>query len=76
MSELVLSLRSTAKHPWRALAVWSFCIAAILFWAGVVHVITGLSIGAIAVVAVPLGMAAVPFAGRLAAMVWQEQPDG
>jgi hypothetical protein len=76
MSELLLSLRSTAEHPGGALAVWSFCIAAIAFWAGVAHLVTGLSIGIIAVVAAMLAMAAIPFAGRLAYMVWQDQPDG
>ncbi len=76
MSELVMSLRTTAQHPGRVLAVWAFCVAAIAFWAGVIQYLGNLPIAAVALVAAVFGLLAIPFAGQIAYLVWEDRADG
>lgn len=71
-----MSLRASAEHPGRVLAVWIFCVAAIVFWTGVIQYLTGLPVLAIGAVATLLCIAAIPVAGKLAQVVWQDQTDG
>lgn len=76
MSELVMTLRTTAQHPGRVLGVWVFCLAAIAFWASVIQYLANLPAAAVVLVAAALGLLAIPFAGQVAYMVWEEAADG
>jgi|GEM_PF-4144723 len=60
----------------RVLVVWVFCATAIAFWAGVVQYATGFSAGWIALAGGILALAAIPFAGHIAYIVWEEPVDG
>ena len=75
MSDLVMSLRASAERPGRIMAVWLFCVAAIVFWAVVLQYLTGVPALAVGGVAALLCIAAIPAAGRLAQIVWEEQLD-
>lgn len=76
MSGVELSLRSAITHPKRVLAVWAFCVATIAFWAAVVQYLAGLPVLPVVLVAAAFGVAAIPFAGRLTYIVWEDAADG
>ena len=76
MSGLVMTLRTTAQRPGRVLAVWSFCVAAIAFWAAVIQYLGDLPIVAVVLVAAVFGLLAIPFAGKVAYIVWEGTADG
>jgi hypothetical protein len=76
VSGLVMSLRSSAQHPGRVLAVWAFCVVTIVFWLGLLHYLTGLALGPTLLAIVTLALIAVPLAGRLSLIVWPPEEDG
>ena len=76
LSTLELPSRASGHHPRRVLAVWGFCVAAITFWIGTACYLTALPFAVAMVAAVILALAVIPLAGRIAYIVWQDDPDG
>ncbi len=76
MNAIAPNFRSSARSPGRILAVWLFCIAAIVFWIAVLQVLTAIPLLIAGLLAGGFSLACLPMAGHLAAVIWQHEADG
>jgi hypothetical protein len=58
------------------LSVWAFCVAALVFWIGALHLITGLPVVIAVMAVVVLSLAALPCASRMTRIIWDDEWDG
>ena len=72
MTAPTLSLRPTVPSPRRVLAVWVFCVATLVFWIGLLHMISGLPVAVAALATGILALVALPCATHLAGVIWDD----